>query len=505
MESIISVKLVLNALAAYLFLHLLRYLTQDAREPPSIANLVPFVSPLVGMAREKSKFYLRLRDTYKLPIYTLRLPFTRIYVVNSTELIPLIQKQWRTVSFAALAADVGHTVGMSKEVVKVLHDDITSEHGFSVSWPRYIMPALSPGKDLDAMNRVAITVLSEETESLRTKGTIATVGLAEWSRQAMVTATTEAVWGPENPYRNSEVEEAWKTFEAGFLTLAMFPLAKYFSPHLYRARERVAAAMIEYMRRGSYKTASGLVRRRFEHHSGLFGLPIDEIARGELGNTFAVLGNSTPCAFWVLFHIFSDEKVLRDIRSELRPLVKETRNEDGERVCSIDLSSIRASCPTLISAFQETLRYRAENPGPRVIVEDVLLDGRILLKKGSLLMIPAPVQHTDMSAWGDDAREFDHLRFARKLEPGRKGPNRVAFRAFGGGHVLCPGRHFASLEITALSALMALQFDVTPIGGEWAAFPVPDKDVMVQLKPLGPGTKWQVTYSGADEVIGIVS
>ncbi|KAI1108697.1 cytochrome P450 [Nemania sp. NC0429] len=502
--------------ATYLFLRFLLYLTQDAREPPSIVNWMPFFSPLVGMIGEKSKFYLRLRDAYKLPIYTLRLPFARIYVVNSTDLIPLLQKQWRTISFAAIAADAGSLVGMSKEAVKVMHDNITSEHGFSVSWPRFIMPAMSPGKDLDTMNRTAITVFAAETEKPRAQGAVA-VGLGEWSRQAMVTATTEAVWGPQNPYRDADVAESWKTFESGFLTLSMFPFAKLFFPKLICAREHAAAAMIEYMRRGGYKTASGLVRKRFEHHHDQFGLGIDDIARGELGNTFAVLGNSTPCALWVLFHIFSDNQVLQDVRRELSALVQESLEDGGDAVCSIDLASIRTSCPVLLSTFQETLRYRAVNPGPRVLIEDVLLDGRILLKKGSMLMIPAPVQHTSVLAWGNDAGEFDHMRFARKPEPGRKGPNRVAFRAFGGGHILCPGRHFASTEIMALSALMVLQFDIVPVGAsKWveptwknspaqAGFPVPDEDIMVELRPRLPSKRWQVIYSGSDEAINIVS
>ncbi|KAJ8125860.1 hypothetical protein O1611_g7778 [Lasiodiplodia mahajangana] len=297
----------------------------------------------------------------------------------------------------------------------------------------------------------------------------------------------------------------------------MFPFAKFFFPKLLRARERAAIAMIEYMRRGGYKTASGLVRKRFEHHHDQFGLSIDDVARGELGNTFAVLGNSTPCAFWLLFHIFSDNKVLQDVRDELLALVQESCEDGRDIICSIDLASIRTSCPILLSTFQETLRYRAVNPGPRVLIEDVFLDGRILLKKGSMLMIPAPVQHTSVLAWGNDAGEFDHMRFARKPEPGRRRPNRVAFRAFGGGHILCPGRHFASIEIMALSALMVLQFDITPVGtNKWvepickkspaqAGFPIPDEDIMVELRPRAPNTKWQVKYSGSDEAIGIVS
>ncbi|KAI1180212.1 cytochrome P450 [Nemania sp. FL0916] len=500
---ILTMTIVFGGLAvSYLFLRFLLYVTQDAREPPNIVDWLPFFSPLIGMIREKSKFFLKLRDSYKLPIYTLRLPFFRIYVVNSTDLITLLQKQWRIISFAAIVADAGGHVGMSMEAVKIMRDNITSEHGFSVSWPRFIMPAMAPGKDLDAMNKAAIKAFTTETEKLRAKGR-SIVGLGEQSRQAMVTATTEAVWGPQNPYRDAEVINAWKTFESGFLTLAMFPFSTLLFPKLVRARERVAAALIEYMRQGGYKTASGLIHKRFEHHHDQFGLAIDDIARTELGNTFAVLGNSTPCAFWV--------------HGELSALVRESCEESGDMVCSIDLANIRTHCPVLQSTFHETLRYRAINYGLRLVIEDVLLDGRILLKKGSILMIPATVQHTSIPAWGSDAGDFDYMRFALKPEPGGRGPNRNAFRGFGGGHVLCPGRHFASFEITALAALMVLQFDVVPVEtGVWAeptcknspaqaGFPIPDKDIMVELRPRAPNKKWRVTYSGGHEEFGVVS
>jgi cytochrome P450 len=300
------------------------------------------------------------------------------------------------------------------------------------------------------------------------------------------------------------------------LTLSVFPLPALFFPKLFRARELAAAAMTDYMRKGGHRTASGLVRKRYEHHRHRFGLSLEDVARGELGNTFAVLGNSTPCALWVLYHIFSDDQVLADIRREVSDLVHEDHDTEGGIVKSLDLANIRTSCPILLSTFQETLRFRAVNPGPRVVLEDVLLEGHILLKKGSMLMIPAPVQHTSLSAWGEDVGEFDHTRFVRKPGAGRKAPNRVAFRAFGGGHVLCPGRHFASTEIMALAVLLVLQFDVVPVIGKWveptwknspvqAGFPVPDEDIDVELRPRNPSTKWNVTFSGSEDAMGIVS
>ena len=43
-----------------------------------------------------------------------------------------------------------------------------------------------------------------------------------------------------------------------------------------------------------------------------------------------------------------------------------------------------------------------------------------------------------------------------------------ANRTWGGGQTLCPGRFFATAEITSSVALMVARFDIDPIGGkEW--------------------------------------
>lgn len=250
-----------------------------------------------------------------------------------------------------------------------------------------------------------------------------------------------------------------------------------------------------------------LPHRRFEHN-----FPVEDIGRGELGNTFAVLGNTTPTAWWFLYHLFSDSEVLSDVRGELETFVQIDAKTNTH---CIDLACIRTSCPILLSTFQEMLRFRAVNAGPRMVMEDVVIDG-FLLKKGNVLMIPASVHHTDVPTWGESVMTFDHTRFARKFAPGKKGQSRVAFRAFGGGHVLCPGRHFASTEIMALGALLALQYDIKPVGGQWnepkcnnspiaAGLPVPDHDISVEFHARHPERQWSVTFSGSSEAMGIVS
>lgn len=277
------------------------------------------------------------------------------------------------------------------------------------------------------------------------------------------------------------------------------PFPKLFARGYFHAREILATAMIDYMRRGGWKTASSLTRGRVEHLLR-FGMSLEDIGRCEMSGTIAVLSSTTPCTWWTLFHIFSDAQVLEDVRREVEALV--VTAADG--TASVDLARVRVECPVLLSTFQETMRHRGVGVSARVLLEDAEVAG-YSLKKGGLLMMPTKVQHSSIAAWGPDAGKFDHLRFVSGA-PGRTKHNRTAFRVWGGGHVLCPGRHLATAEILAFAALLVLRFDIKPVAGDWAeptwdkspmaaAFPIPDKDIPVEMVPRDAGRKWKVTFS----------
>lgn len=145
----------------------------------------------------------------------------------------------------------------------------------------------------------------------------------------------------------------------------------------------------------------------------------------------------------------------------------------------------------------------------RVVAEDHMLDNRYLLKKGGLVMISARAQHSNPDVWGADVHEFHHRRFLKQVSGKRFNP--VAFRGFGGGTTLCPGRHFATVEILMLAAMLLLRFDVRPAAGNapWPrpstarssqaeAMEQPDVDIEVEFvpRPEVGGETWRNTVSG---------
>ncbi|KAK5996638.1 Cytochrome P450 monooxygenase nodJ-like protein [Cladobotryum mycophilum] len=403
---------------------------------------------------ERSMFYVNINKKINLPIYTMRLPGSRAYIVNATEFIPLLQRQWRTISFTPILASSGPAVmGISEASGEILHRDMKSDSNSVAGFIPAILPSLAPGPSLDSMNRKAVEVMAAAMDVLRTQKT-KTMKFWEWTHHEILMATTDAVYGPQNPYRNVAVEAARSnTFGPSYMKFALSPFKSILAPKAYRARELLASAWLNYLQSGGHESASEFAKSTHSHNAG-HGFSVENMARTEIGHSFATVGTTALTSWWLMYHIFSDPVVLADIRKELSGLVVEDEKRGAH---CIDMSSIRTACPIFLSTFKETMRYRGVGTSVRLCLEDHMPDGRYLLKKGSLVITPQLVQHTLPSVWGDDAETFNHLRFVPS--PGRKRPN--------------------------------LQFDLVPTGGKW-------------IQPRD-GREWRVSFSGSNEGMEITS
>lgn len=278
------------------------------------------------------------------------------------------------------------------------------------------------------------------------------------------------------------------------------------------ARERLLIPAFEkYFAEKGHQQGSLLVQCRYNHNIG-HGLRGRDVAATEVGQMVASLTNSVASAFWMVHHIFSDQIVLKECRKEVDQLVEVDKNGAS----AVDLAKVKTSCPILLSTWQEMLRYSHIGIAARVVMHDTMFADKYLLKKGATVMTVAPVQHTEPSLWGPTVNDFDHRRFLR--EPGRKRTNPVAFRAFGGGTVLCPGRHFVSTEVMSFAALLLLRFNIKPATrvGKWTvprkdfpmttAMPTPKYETQVEFTPRGDlSQRLQVNFSGSSKGVNIAS
>ncbi|KAK3324471.1 cytochrome P450 [Cercophora scortea] len=494
-----------TAAVTYGFLWALLHSTQDAREPPLLLGAIPFISPVIGMVKWSMDFYVQLKDENpNSSIYTLRLPGFRLYIVNSTALILEVQRKWRTFVFSPVPARASeYAMGGSKEAMDIIRAGMSTDADFMHGFNKAIHPALSSGPALENLTGRALEVIAESLDDMVKQGG-KEVKMFDWIRHDLLMATTDSVYGRGNPLRDPQNEKAWQKFHPSIMFLLLNVLPQWVFRDAIKARGVLAKAFLHYHAEGQYKEGSVYIRRWTEYCVS-HGIPVDDIAKFHNAGLFALIANTIPTAFWMIFRVFSDPSVVSDCRDEISRSVEE---RDG--VCTINVGRIKADCPTLVSTFQEVFRVHGLANSVRVATEDHYLDnGKYLIKKGGLVMMPARVQHHLRDVWGNNVDEFDHRRFINK--EGDPQPNAAAFRGFGGGTTLCPGRHFATTEILVLTAMLLLRFDLVPLSGRWVlpstknssqaeAMEQPDYDIDIQLRPRsGAEKKWRVSFAGAGD------
>lgn len=272
-------------------------------------------------------------------------------------------------------------------------------------------------------------------------------------------------------------------------------LPRVFARESILARERLAQRFLDYFQQGHHvEGGSGAVHARLRHNEAT-GMPLADTARGEVGACMAFLNNTVPGAFWVLYHMYADPAVLRDVRRELLAHAA-VRADDDSSHHTLHVESVCSACPVLKSTVHEVFRFRGIGTGMvRRVLEDQRLGSGYLLKKGGLIFAPNSVQHLGATGVrGADGDRFDHRRFLQPGCGGLKGTS--VLRIFGGGGSYCPGRHFASTQLLVFTSLIVLMADIRPLAGrDWAdvtadksfglgiatGFLMPDRDIEVEI------------------------
>ncbi|KAL8714072.1 MAG: hypothetical protein Q9225_006631 [Loekoesia sp. 1 TL-2023] len=502
-----------------------RYLavSQDPKEPPLVPSSVPIIGHLIGLLRHKNDYYVDLREKHSLPIYTLAMPASKVYIVNSVDLISSIQRLHKELAFRPVEAKFAITMcASSKEANDIIAVNLNCENGewgYSYETHKTIQSALAPGAGLDGMNCVMIRNIAATLERLKPEeGRTMRIGLRDWSRHEITLATTNSVYGNHNPFRNKKVEDAFWEFESGLIMLLVNTVPSLTARKAYRAREFVSKAFQEYFEAKHHATGSMLVQNRY-NTSVTNKVPVADIARYEVGGSIALLVNTAPAVFWILFYMYSHPDVLEECRNEVSTIMIVTEAARNTKRM-LDITGIKQNCPILTSTFQEVLRQRTLGIQVRQVMQDTMLNNTYLLKKDATIMMPSRVVHTDPAVWGPDVLEFNNKRFTKEArsQMESKKPSPKAFRAFGGGTTLCPGRHFASTEILATVVMMIMRYDLVPLAGQWVAPETaktnvaavvmePDTDVQVEVIPRRgfEHGNWEFGLADSDMVFAVTA
>ncbi|KAL8674087.1 MAG: hypothetical protein Q9168_001482 [Polycauliona sp. 1 TL-2023] len=521
MKEAIWISLAIVAASYWIFDHFWA-VKHDPQEPPLVPSKIPLVGHLIGLILRKNEYYVHLRRKHSLPIYTLPMVTSKLYVVNSVDLISSIQRLPKILAFAPLEAKFATIMcASSREGNEIIANNLNCEGGdwgYSHDLHKSMNSALAPGAGLDGMNRIMIQNIARSLDKLKPRESqIMEIKLGEWSRHEITMATTNSVYGECNPFTDPKIENAFWDFESGLVMILVDRLPFLTARKACRARDLVGDAFRLYFEAKHHERGSMLVQKRY-NTSIENKVSVADIARFEVGNSIAVLVNTAPAVFWMLYYLYSNPVALEDCRNEVESIVSDTKGINGARK-TVDITIVKQNCPLLTSALQEVLRQRTLGIQVRQVMEDTMLDGKYLLKKDATVLIPSLVMHTDPAIWGPDVSEFKPQRFTKggTMRQSHK-PDPKALRIFGGGTTLCPGRHFATTEILATVVMFILRYELLPVDGYWAppkteksniaaVVMEPDSDITVRVVPreCTAGYEWDFKLPDSNMVFEVAA
>ncbi|EFR05040.1 hypothetical protein MGYG_08045 [Nannizzia gypsea CBS 118893] len=463
----------------------------DPREPKPLSQTIPLIGHAIGMARHGLGYCTALRDVPS-PIFSMSMLNKKFYVVTSATLVSAIQRSAKFISFEPFLNDVGDRLaGIKGDGLKLLQEPTKSGGSLSTAMVHAMATAIS-GSGLDKMNAIMINFLQASMDELAT-ATEDPIDLFAWGRDAMTTASSEAVWGAKNPLRRKEVQDMFWEYELNLTMLYVNILPQLTAQKSYRAREELVKEFIKFYEVNGQWEASelSLVRWKIQHEAGA---NIENIARMEATLCIGVLSNTVPSLFWLTFDIFSRPELLEKLRQEVwENAVHPSVDSEGNTVHSLDVADIRNKCTLLLATFQEMLRIRSNSATIRTVLEDVEVNNQYLLKKGSMLLLPAQFLNLEGSTWGSDSADFNPYRF---IDGDREKGGRLrskGYMSWGTSPNMCPGRHFASGEILPAVAMLLVRYDITPVDGTWHQPSINREAVAASIPP--PKERFLVKFS----------
>uniref|UniRef100_A0A0D9VUF9 Cytochrome P450 n=1 Tax=Leersia perrieri TaxID=77586 RepID=A0A0D9VUF9_9ORYZ len=172
-------------------------------------------------------------------------------------------------------------------------------------------------------------------------------------------------------------------------------------------------------------------------------LSIDEIMHECKTFFFAGYETTSLLLTWTVFLLSVYPEWQARLRLEVLTECGE-ENPNGDNMSMVFLETLRLYGPALF--FQ------------RKALTDITL-GETKIPKGSAIIIPLVIMHQDKEVWGDDADEFNPLRFENGVTRAAKVPH--ALLAFSIGPRSCIGQNFAMLEAKSVMAMMLKKFSFT--------------------------------------------
>ncbi|KAK3721691.1 hypothetical protein LTR37_002856 [Vermiconidia calcicola] len=336
----------------------------------------------------------------------------------------------------------------------------------------------------ETFTRVLDEVLAKDAEEIVKKDSI---GLYDWLRDRMFTASTTALLGEEILKMYPEYCEDFFKFDQEFLGF-FFDLPNIMMRDAIARRDRILKKLQAWGKAMQERSGGSPIDPEGPAWEPLFGSRLNRArqldykkrnlnarsgAAFDLGMTFGLSSNAIPATNWMLLHIINPKGDPTLYKRVMADILK-VQNPDG----SIHTPTLIA-LPLLQSIWTETLRLYTDVLVTRNLSEDVKLpldeDGKtfIEMKKGDNVFAPSYIGHHDPAAWSGQKNPSEEFWAERFLAPDPANPGQEMFSItgtngkfypFGGGRTICPGRVFAKQEALGALAMVLLRFEFEFLG-----------------------------------------
>ncbi|KAF3920566.1 hypothetical protein ABW20_dc0110441 [Dactylellina cionopaga] len=325
---------------------------------------------------------------------------------------------------------------------------------------------------LDRMTGVYIRELNKELE--RDSGTtFKEVDLFAWVKKTMFPASGRALYGYKLRITDDLVANFWK-WDGAFLELCKF-YPDWLIPGVRAARSKVLNEFIRWREEvkdlrneieddveWEENFGARLIRERVKLTEQV--LEEDDVkghACIHLSIFWGLEANAIPTAAWTIANAVLVPGLLGRLKAEVSPFRRPAA--EGSSMPTFDIEQL-TKLPLLNAVWQESMRLGVSSLSPRMVIEDTEIDG-FMYKKGGMIQGCAPVVQLEEEYWGKNVMEFNADRWLPfpgedPIVAGKRIRDyQSKIRPFGGGHSICPGRHFAAQEILATVAIFVTAFE----------------------------------------------
>ncbi|KAK7712443.1 hypothetical protein SLS64_004827 [Diaporthe eres] len=450
----------------------------------------------------------------KTPV-TVRLGPAKAYLLTQTETYGPLLRATRSCTNKAFAVRIMKQMfGMPKSAIHIYQNDksgigVIPLPGSTVPphlrvWQHQHKTATRflQGDALKAHGTRFIEYLSAELSNCNLPGPVNAEAWVQiddfykWWTHRLFTAAITALCGPHLVRLNPTfVEDFWEYIDHTPTISKFYP--RFLAPRAYRSRQRVLDAIKRwhvYARDHSDYRLNGpedpdwdeywgskwlKVRQEWGQDSG--EMDDDALASDDLAVITATSSNALPATFWNLIEIYNDQKLLGRVEHTLaESIVPSHGSTTAAETPPLRFDLTRTlSSPLLQSIYAEVLRQRVSlfhNRSPTV--GDYKL-GPFALRSGGLVCVSTDIAHNSEEAWGPARAgrplgEFWAERFLapagiEKDEGGSEAATEARFSTegldgawipYGGGALMCPGRHLAKIKMLGSVAVFSAYFDM---------------------------------------------